>query len=152
LSTILGMLLDLSAYVLNMIRRSKYGYFKYGVLLAYHLNKVINISKGHVSFCHHLASVECSENTAKFTASIYGMSCIWLPHFIPIEQKHGQHGQFLFLIGCKFQKMVFETRRHNELLLCRNSVCGILYNISIFRADLTTNMAAIYSSCLWMDI
>ena len=43
-----------------------------------------------------------------------------------------------------------ETRRHNELLHYRNNVCEYLYKISIFRADLITNMAAIGSSCLWL--
>ena len=43
-----------------------------------------------------------------------------------------------------------EIRRHNELLFCRNDVWEILYKISIFRADHTTNMAAIGSSWLWL--
>ena len=42
-----------------------------------------------------------------------------------------------------------EARRHNRLLLCRNVVWEILYTISIFHADHTTNIAAIGSSCLW---
>jgi hypothetical protein len=42
----------------------------------------------------------------------------------------------------------YETRRHNELLLCRNGVFEILYKISIFHADHTTNIAIIGSSCV----
>jgi hypothetical protein len=41
-----------------------------------------------------------------------------------------------------------KSRRHIELLLCRNDVREILYKISIFRADHATNMATIGSSCL----
>ena len=43
-----------------------------------------------------------------------------------------------------------EARRHNELLLCRNDIWEILYKISLFRADHTTNMAVNGSSCLWL--
>ena len=50
----------------------------------------------------------------------------------------------------KFKKKFFssETRWHNELFLCRNDVWEILYKIYIFRADHTTDMATIGSSCL----
>ena len=44
-----------------------------------------------------------------------------------------------------------ETRRHNELLLCRNDVWEILCKISIFRANCKTNMATIGSYCFWLD-
>jgi hypothetical protein len=73
--------------------------------------------------------------------------------------KHGQHSQFLFLVAmgyscfwlAEIKEILFsETRRHNALLLCRNGVWEILYKISIFRADHTTNMATIGSSCLWL--
>ena len=39
-----------------------------------------------------------------------------------------------------------ETRRHSEWLLCMNDVWEILFKISIFRTNHTTQMA---SSCLW---
>ena len=46
------------------------------------------------------------------------------------------------------KKVIFsETRRHNELLLCRNDVWENRCKITIFGADHTTNMAAIGSSC-----
>jgi hypothetical protein len=53
-----------------------------------------------------------------------------------------------FYLAEIFKMLSSETIRHNELLLCRNDVCEILYKISIFRADHPTNMAAIGSSCL----
>jgi len=36
----------------------------------------------------------CSETTGPVKQHFIGF-----PHFIPIGQKHGHHGQFLFLIG-----------------------------------------------------
>ena len=47
-------------------------------------------------------------------------------------------------------KIFTETRRHNELLLCRNDVWEIQCKISIFRANHTINMATIGRSCLWL--
>jgi len=47
------------------------------------------------------------------------------------------------------KKIVYsETRRHNELLLYRNYAWNVMYKISVFRVNRTTNMAAIDSSCL----
>ena len=37
------------------------------------------------------------------------------------------------------------------MLLCRNNVWEILYKISIFRPNHTTNMATIGNSCLWLS-
>ena len=42
------------------------------------------------------------------------------------------------------------TRTHNKLILCRNDIWEIIYKISIFRSDCTTNMTRIDRSCLWL--
>ena len=57
-----------------------------------------------------------------------GISCFWLAEILKIS----------------------ETRRRNEMLLCRDVVWEVLYKISIFRADHTPKMAAIGSICLWL--
>jgi len=72
------------------------------------------------------------------------------PHFIPFGQKTWSPWAILLSDQLKLKKISSETRRDNELLLCRNDVWEILYKISIFRADHTTNVATIGSSCLWL--
>jgi hypothetical protein len=82
-----------------------------------------------------------------FAGSIYGRSSIRLPHLVPIRQKTWSLWEILVFDWLKFKKSSPETRRHNELLLCRNDVWKILYKISIFRANPTTNLVTEGSSC-----
>ena len=82
-----------------------------------------------------------------FTGSIYGRSSIRFPYFIQIGQKTWSPWAILVSDRLK-KKFSSKTRRHNELLLCRNDVWEILYKISIYHANYTTNMATIGSSCL----
>ena len=78
--------------------------------------------------------------------SIYGRSSRF-SHFILIGQKHGHHGQFLFLIGWNFKK-------YSPLKLGGTVNCyfvGMMYVRScskcpIFCADHTINMVVICSS------
>jgi len=64
------------------------------------------------------------------------------PHFIPFGQKTWSPWAILLSDQLKLKKISSETRRDNELLLCRNDVWEILYKISIFRADHITNVSA----------
>ena len=56
-------------------------------------------------------------------------------------------GNSCFLLA-EIKKIFSEIRRHNELFLFRNDVWGILYKISIFIVNHTTNMAAVLV-CDW---
>ena len=96
--------------------------------------------------CRFLKTFSC-KTTFTFTGSIYGRSFI---RFHRDWTKKGRHGQFLFAYWLKIKKnFSSETRRHNELFLCRNNVWEILQTISIFRANYATNMATLGRCCLW---
>ena len=76
-----------------------------------------------------------------FTRSNYGRSSIIFPYFIPIGQKTLSPWTILVSDWLNLKNFfTCETRRHDELLLCRNDVWEVLYKIAIFRSYRRSNI------------
>ena len=93
------------------------------------ISKTYSIQKSHGQMNQDLA------------VSIYGMSSIKLANFISIGQNTCSTWEIPVSVWLKFKHS--ETRRQNECSLCKNDEWDILYKMTIFRADRTTNMATI---------
>jgi hypothetical protein len=88
-----------------------------------------------------------SETILPNKATFYG-KVLWevggllrFPHFIPIGQKTWSPWEILVSDWLKFKKIFSsDTRRHKELLLCRNYVWEILYKLTYFVLIIQVNM------------
>ena len=84
--------------------------------------------------------------------SIHVRSFIKIAHFIPARQ-HGRYGEFWFLIGWNIEKSSFsETASPTKLTFDKRPKWKVFCNISSFRTNLSTNMAAMGDFSFWLVI
>ena len=118
------------------------------------------LPKGHVSFCHHLASLSIrswpstvsysplkplGRKEPNLTGGIYGRSFKNFPHFIPIRQKKIS----CFWLADTLKIFSFETAWPNGLIFGMEHVWKVLYKYISLRPDLSTNMASMDNYCFW---
>ena len=82
---------------------------------------------------------------------IYGRSSIKIAHFVLSQSvnKYDHHMQFLFLVGRFLKIFSSETPWKNKAKFYRKHLCKVLFKISSFHSNWTTDMVIIGNSCFW---